>query len=255
MTGEPRRAPSAASEDGRARTSAGEAVAALVTAVHDGVGGPRDWSQRLVGIARVIARSAHDAGVRGAASGRVLVDTMSETAPRLPIRTRPVLLGLYPGRSIDDIGEELARVAARSTAAIGAAAGALAAVEFAAPPTLLAAPVQVAAETVAVAAVEVKLVAELHELYGAQVPTAAADRTAAYLMAWARQRAIGPGARGVGGLRQAATRELKSRLLRRMGRNVTSLAPFFAGAVAGAELNRRSTRTLAGRIIADLRAR
>ena len=58
------------------------------------------------------------------------------------------------------------RNAARTTAAIGAAAGALSAVELAAPPTLLAAPVQVAAGTLAVVAVELKLLAELHVTYG-----------------------------------------------------------------------------------------
>ena len=46
--------------------------------------------------------------------------------------------------------------------------------EFAAPPTLLTAPVQLAAETLLVAAIEIKLLAELHEVYG--VP---ADRPAA----------------------------------------------------------------------------
>ena len=50
------------------------------------------------------------------------------------------------GLSGQALAQELVRRAARVTAGIGAAAGALASVEFAAPPTLLAAPVQVTAE-------------------------------------------------------------------------------------------------------------
>ena len=50
----------------------------------------------------------------------------------------------------------------------------------------------------------------------------------------------------------AAKRELRVRLLRRMGRSTTSFAPLFAGAVAGAEVNRRSTRELGERLRAEL---
>lgn len=235
--------------------TAADAVLGLVASVQSGVGGRREWAERLARVARDLAGAARQAGVRGVASGRVLAETLTDAAPRLPIRTRPALLADFPGRSDEELAEELTRVAARSTAAIGAAAGALSAVEFTAPPTLLAAPVQLAAETLAVAAIEVKLLAELHELYAAEVPAGSSDRAAAYLLAWARQRAIGPAGFGVGGLRGAISRELKLRLIRRMGRNLTTLAPFLAGAVAGAEVNRRATRSLAGRITADLRSR
>jgi hypothetical protein len=44
-------------------------------------------------------------------------------------------------------------------------------------------------------------------------------------------------------------------VLRRFGRNVSSLAPFLAGAVAGAELNRRETRSLGDALTRDLRPR
>ena len=74
----------------------------------------------------------------------------------------------------------------------GAAAGVLASIEYAAPPTLLAAPVQLAAETLAVAAVELKLVAELHELAGEPARGSLVDRASTYLMSWTRQRAIDP---------------------------------------------------------------
>ena len=50
----------------------------------------------------------------------------------------------------------------------------------------------------------------------------------------------------------AARREIRQRLMRRAGRNVTTFAPFLTGAVAGAELNRRETRRLGEEMLADL---
>jgi hypothetical protein len=132
----------------------------------------------------------------------------------------------------------------------------LSTVEMAAPPTLLSAPVQVAAETLAVVAVELKLIAELHEVYGRPAVGTPAVRAAAYLGAWARRRGIDPftGGSGVSGvIGGAARRELRQRLLRRAGRNAASVVPFLAGAVAGAALNQRETSRLGQRIIADLR--
>src|SRR5439155_382402 len=82
--------------------------------------------------------------------------------------------------------------AARTTASLGAAAGLLASVEMAAPPTLLSAPVQIAAETLAVVAVEVKLIAELHEVYRRGVVGSPAVRGSAYLGSWVRRRGLGP---------------------------------------------------------------
>lgn len=220
-----------------------------------GGGHGTDWVKWLARLARVLSRSARTAGVRGVAGGRWLAGVLVDTAPRLPIRTRAALRAQYPGRSDEEIAEEIVIAASRTTAAIGAAAGALSAVEFAAPPTLLAAPIQIAAETVAVAAAEVKLLAELHELYGIVVPGDPAERTMAYLSGWAQQRAVTRGMDGPpSALRAAAAREVRSRLMRRVGRNLTSLAPFLAGAVAGAEVNRRATRALGTKLVVDLRA-
>ena len=49
-----------------------------------------------------------------------------------------------------------------------------------------------------------------------------------------------------------ARQQLRARLVRRLGRNVSTLAPFLAGAVAGAELNRRETRKLGDALRTDL---
>jgi hypothetical protein len=48
---------------------------------------------------------------------------------------------------------------------------------------------------------------------------------------------------------------LQRRLLLRAMRNMSALAPLMAGAVAGAELNRRATRTLGEKVTRDLSSR
>jgi uncharacterized protein (DUF697 family) len=212
--------------------------------------------------AAVAARGA-GVGARGAGAGArglgpLLADTLADAAPRIPVRDAGTLRIYHPGRSDDEIADALIAMAGRSTGAFGAAIGALAAVEFAAPPSYLVAPVQLAAEALAVAAVEVKLVAELHELYGEPAAGAGAQRGSAYLMSWVHQRAVDPraGAAGLSAvLGYAAKLELRIFLLRRMGRSLSKLAPFLAGAVAGAAVNRRATRALGDTVAAELRGR
>jgi len=210
----------------------------------------------MLALARGLGGSARAAGVRAVAAGRWLADVLAEAAPRIPVRDAATLAAQHPGRTTDQIAEALVKQATLVTAGFGAAAGGLAAVV--APPTLLAAPVQLAAETLAIAAVEIKLVAELHELYGEPAHGGLTQRGSAYLMSWVRQRAVEPAAAGAGlaaVLGHAAKRELRSRLLRRLGRSTTSMAPFLAGAVAGAEVNRRATRSLGEKVGAELRGR
>lgn len=228
----------------------------VVRAAEHDVGGA-ERRHRLVVLARALSMSARAAGVRAVTTGRWLTDVVADVAPRLPVRDRATLRAQHPGRSDAQIAESLLRAASLSTAAVGGVAGALAAVEFAAPPTLLAVPVQLAAETLAVAAIEIKLVAELHELYGQRAPGGTVQRGTAYLSSWVRQRAIDPvrGGGVAGVLGQAAKRELRSRLIGRLGRSAASLAPFLAGAVAGSEVNRRATRSLGEKLIAELRGR
>ena len=191
-----------------------------------------------------------------ARQGRRLVDSVVDIAPHIPVRDRTTLHSHFVGLDDEAIARQLIAAAARASAAVGAAGGLLSTLEMAAPPTLLSAPVQVAAETLAVVAIEVKLIAELHELYDRAVVGPPAVRGAAYLGAWVRRRGLdplasGPALRGVVG--GAARRELRQRLLRRAGRNATSVVPFLAGAVAGASLNRRETTKLGQRIERDLR--
>jgi hypothetical protein len=218
-----------------------------------------DRKDQLVALTRGLAgavRGTAGHGLRGA--GSLLADVLADAAPRLRIRDAATLRLHHPGRSDDEIADQLIRTAARTTTAFGAAIGALAAVEFAAPPALLAAPVQLAAETLAVAAVEVKLIAELHEILGRPAYGTGAQRGSAYLMSWVRERALDPkvGAAGLTAILGAAAKgELRTTLVRRAGRSVATLAPVLAGAIAGGIVNRRVTRSLGERVSAELRGR
>jgi len=226
-----------------------------------GPGDTEDRSSRqraLAALVPALTRSARTSGVRAVAAGRWLVDLVLEIAPRLPVRDAPTLRDHYPGLTDIEIAERLVKTATKTTAAIGAAAGGLSTVEFLAPPTLLAAPVQLAAEMLTVTAVELKMVAELHEILGYPAHGSASERASLYLVSWMRRRAVGDsvGKAGIGAVFGAsAKRELRSQLLRRIGRSATSLAPFLAGAVAGAEVNRRATRQLGDALLAELRGR
>jgi hypothetical protein len=201
-----------------------------------------------------LAASARRAGAAAVGSGRWLTDTVEEFAPHVPIRDLPTLRAHHDGLSGDALAQVLIEAAAHATGAVGAAGGVVSSLEFTAPPLLLTSPVQVAAETLAVVAIELKLVAELHEIYGRAVVGTPAVRTAAYLGAWTRKRGLdragGPGLSGlVGG---TARRELRRRVMRRAGENVATVLPFMAGAVAGASLNSRETRKLGAKIAKDL---
>lgn len=190
-----------------------------------------------------------------ATSGRRLVDTVVEIAPHIPIRDRETLRRHHGSLTDKQIAAQLVATAARATAAVGAAGGVLSTVEIAVPPAYLSAPAQIAAETLAVVAIEVKLIAELHELFGRGVAGTPTTRGAAYLGAWVRRRGLDPFADSpnLGGvIGGAARKQLRQRLVRRAGRNATSVVPFLAGAVAGAALNRRETLRLGERVLGDL---
>ncbi|RBY97869.1 hypothetical protein DQ237_02895 [Blastococcus sp. TF02-8] len=193
---------------------------------------------------------APPAGGRG--PGALLGDLLSATVPRLPVRDRERLRAAHPGAADDEIAEALVQRAARLTSGVGAAAGGLSAAHWFAPPSLLAVPLELGAETVLVAAVEIMLIAELHELHGRRPPGDAARRAEAYLAAWSEQRAVGE--QGLGSLLGAAgMRALRRRMTRRLAGAVPTAAPFLVGAALSGRVNRRATESLARRVLADLR--
>jgi hypothetical protein len=230
----------------------------------------RRLADRLTGVGRTVARAAgygtaiatrrgtlaarSGAGTagRGAASvagwlsGQVLA-----MGPRLRIRDRAALRAQFPGRTDEEIADLLVERAARATAAVGGATGIWAAL-----PVLPAFPAEIAAETLAIAGIEVKLVAELHEAYGAPAPGGGTERARAYVASWAYRRGVYMVPSGlllVAGSPLAG--QLRRRLTARVRRSAFSLAPLFTGVVAGAVINRRETRKLGRDIRADLRKR
>ena len=106
--------------------------------------------------------------------------------------TPPRCAPTSPALTDAQIADRLVRNAARTTAGIGAVGGGVAAVEWAAPPALLTAPVLLAAETVAVVAVEIKLIGELQEMYGLPVTGSGTHRAVALVQAWASRRGREP---------------------------------------------------------------
>ena len=107
-------------------------------------------------------------------------------------------------------------------------------------------------------AVEIKLIGELQELYGQPVAGGHAQRAISLLQAWAGRRGVSlmvPGRGAAAVLGTAARHELRDRLVRRFGRNLTTLGPIFTGAAVAACLNRRATVHLAEEVRKDLAKR
>ena len=191
-------------------------------------------------------RGAHATGRGVSAGGRWLSAQVLTMAPRLPVRDAATLRAQFPGLSPDELAGALIDGAARASGVVGMAVGAWAVLPF-----LPAAGVEITTETLAVVGIEIKLVAELHEVYGQAVPGGVVDRMTAYVGAWAQRRGVGL---APGGLVLAAgsplARQLQRRLAARAGRSIFSLGPLLTGAIAGAMINRRETRKL-GRILGD----
>ncbi|NUO61080.1 MAG: hypothetical protein HOV71_30310 [Hamadaea sp.] len=189
---------------------------------------------------------------------RWVTDAVADLAPHVPVRDYETLRRHFPDLDGDELAERLIRNAARSTAGIGAVGGGVGSVQWAVPPTLLSTPVLLAVETVAVIGIELKLIGELHEVYGQPVQGSTAQRSAALLHAWARKRGVNPFLPGGGVasiLGTAARKELRDMIVKRLGRNLTTLGPLLTGAAVASYLNRRSTKALGEALKRDLRLR
>jgi hypothetical protein len=235
----------------------GDLVARITGQGEDADASRADRARDLGRLTRALGASARRAGRMSVLGGSWLVDLLLDVAPRLPFRDGLTLRAQHPGLSDDDLAQTLISGAAKTSGAIGAAGGALAAVEFAAPPTLVTAPVQLAAETLLVAAAEIKLIAELHEVYGVPATGPLRGRAIAYVVAWSERRGVDPLSPSLlqFSLGASAKRALRNRLIRRAGRNLTTLGPLMSGAVAGSLVNHRETRRLGEEVRDDLRRR
>jgi hypothetical protein len=146
--------------------------------------------------------------------------------------------------------------AIRDSGRIGAAGGAVASIQWAAPVTFVAIPAEIAAEAVATAMVEIRLIADLHTVHGLQLPADPRERAVALVQAWADQRGVRTAdpASFHRALSGSGRRRVRHRLMLRLMRNMGSFAPLLSGAVIGASLNRRETKALASALRQDLAA-
>ncbi|MFF3732747.1 hypothetical protein ACFYXM_21065 [Streptomyces sp. NPDC002476] len=249
--------------DERGRSASLEAAAALeaVTAQgrHEGAGpahgagqldrtGPRTAGGRPSSVKRGVRKGGEAARV---AIGHI-ADLIIESAPRIPVRDLATLRKQFPGLGPEDLADKLVSGASRASATVGAGIGAAAMMPV--PPAML---TELTAEITGVAAIELKLVAELYEVYGLRPPGGLTQRSTAYLMSWTEERGIDVAQpttinAALGGRMK---RELRRQITKRMTRDLPNLIPFLVGAAVGAVMNRRDTRKLADKIRKDLRER
>lgn len=203
-------------------------------------------ARRLDAVRRGVRKSRE-----GARAGIAhLADRLIENAPRVPVRDLATLRRQFPGHTPEQLADKLIAGAANATSTVGAGVGAAAMLPV--PPAM---PAEMAAEITGVAAIELKLIAELHEVYGQRPPGNLRERATAYLTSWTEERGIDvtKPATVNAALGGRMKRELRQQIMKRMVRNLPNLMPFMVGAAVGAVMNRRDTKKLAERIREDLR--
>ncbi|MFE9031386.1 hypothetical protein ACFYOA_34875 [Streptomyces iakyrus] len=238
------------------RGSSGTGAASLEPAADRGdlpasVDVPAPVARRRAGAFRQRAgEGARKGGDRARAGLAYLADRIIELAPRVPVRDLATLRRQFPGLGPEELADKLVAGAAKATATVGAGVGAAAMLPV--PPAM---PTELAAEITGVAVIELKLIAELHEVYGVRPPGNLKQRSTAYLDSWSGERGIDASKPSTlsAALNSRMKRELRQRIMKRMVRSMPNLMPFMVGAAVGAVMNRGETRKLAGRIRQDLR--
>ncbi|MFC4608348.1 hypothetical protein ACFO9E_11020 [Streptomyces maoxianensis] len=229
----------AAEDDGRGLPASSEAA---------GQAGSPTRAPRLT----AVRHSVRKGGESARAGLTYIADRIIENAPRVPVRDLATLRKQFPGLAPEQLADKLVAGAANGTSTVGAGIGAAAMMPV--PPAM---PAELAAEITGVAAIELKLIAELHEVYGIRAPGNLRERSAAYLTSWTEERGIDvtKPATVNAALGGRFKRELRQQILKRMVRNLPNLMPFMVGAAVGAVLNHRDTKKLAERIRKDLRSK
>ncbi|MDN3292632.1 hypothetical protein QWM81_00950 [Streptomyces ficellus] len=222
--------------------------------------GPSASLEAAGGAGKPVRARRMDAVRRGVQKGRQgaraglshLADRLIDNAPRVPVRDLATLRRQFPGLGPEQLADKLIAGAANATSTVGAGVGVAAMLPV--PPAM---PAELAAEITGVAAIELKLIAELHEVYGQRPPGNVRQRATAYLTSWTEERGIDvtKPATVNAALGGGMKRQLRHQIMKRMARNLPNLMPFMVGAAVGAVMNRRDTKKLAEHIRADLRRR
>ncbi|MCI4045927.1 hypothetical protein [Streptomyces sp. TRM75563] len=245
---------SGGSDDERGRSASLEVAGAAALPDRAGEQDEHDQQDRADpttgGRLHAVKRGVRKGGESAKALAAQLADRIIDTAPRVPVRDLATLRRQFPGLGPEELADKLVTGACRGTATVGAGIGAAAMMPV--PPAMLA---ELAAEVTGVAAIEMKLVAELHEVYGLRPPGNLGQRSTAYLTSWTEERGIDVTRpttlnAALGGQMK---RELRQQIMKRMARNLPNLIPFMIGATVGAVMNRRDTRKLADKVRGDLR--
>ncbi|WP_328378946.1 hypothetical protein OHB13_28520 [Streptomyces sp. NBC_00440] len=226
--------------------------AAVARGVQDGpMTGARRLGALRHGIQHGIQQGIQKGGEGAKAGFAYITDRIIDIAPRIPVRDLTTLRKHFPGLGPEEIADRLVAGAANATSTVGAGIGAAAML-----PVPLAMPAEIAAEITGVAAIELKLIAELHEVYGMRPPGGLKDRSTAYLHAWSGERGFDitkPATfTALGGQMK---REMRQQIMKRTVRDLPNLMPFMVGATVGAVMNRRDTRKLADKVRKDMRKR
>lgn len=193
-------------------------------------------------------------------SGQGLGDLLLKIAPKIPVRTAEELRTKSGGMTGESLAGYHVKRASRHSAAIGGLAGGLASASSFVPPAWIMFPAEVLVETILIASIEMKLVAELHEIYGQPITGNDEDRGMAILHAWSERRGFDPENAAILGIGSAASKGartklvhlIRRKLLARAARNISTIAPMLIGAVAAAEINRRATSDLGNALVRDL---
>jgi hypothetical protein len=212
---------------------------------------PAPVARRRAAVIRDKARQGVRKGGSAARAGLAyLADRIIDIAPRVPVRDLATLRRQFPGLGPEQLADKLVAGAAAATSTVGAGIGAAAMLPV--PPAM---PTEIAAEITGVAAIELKLIAELHEVYGVRPPGNLKQRSTAYLNSWSGERRVDvtKPSTMTAALNSHAKQQLRQQIMKRTVRDLPNLMPFMVGAAVGAVMNRRDTRKLAARIRKDLR--
>jgi hypothetical protein len=198
------------------------------------------------------AQAGGSATLRGLrAGGQWLAAQVLVMAPKIPIRDLATLRAQHPAFDTEQLADSLIVGASRASAGVGAAVGVAAALPFV--PTL---PVELGVETLALVGIELKLIAELHEVYGMPAPGSGPQRMIAYVGSWADRRGVRITTSGLAlAVGSPLRRKLERRLLAKASQSALALAPLLTGAAAGALIDHHETRKLGNLVRADLRKR
>lgn len=216
----------------------------------------KDLMKRLV---KVMRKSMKISRKGVTISGQGIADLLTKVAPRIPVGNAATLSEKSGGLRGESLAAHQIKKASRQSAAVGAVIGGAASAQVFAPPTWVMLPVEIIVETLVISAIEMKLVAELHEVYGHSITGTPDERGRAILTAWADRRGIridqldrGLGNAAHRGARGQLMNLVRRKLLSRAARNVSSVTPFLIGAGAAAVINRTATRDLGNRVVRDL---